>query len=604
MVQTNARNCQNHDASDYMMTMMGAKFNHGHHGNQTNHGSDNKKRIKTLEENMFKMSNNKKTYSKHASCIVLGLIYCSLSILNANPTFADTTHGFYKPGSNKEINIPLSIPDAESLLLHIEGEIDRWQDYKVINSSLKEVVNVYSSREETKIDRYYHIEDTSIKVWFIRNSSTNYPGVTVSIISCPKNPIPNGYIFTNPVEFDFSGNINGLYFLVDENQKTIITPENSKYTKNDIISIEANSNLETRYLHIARANENLIPEETFHIPYKTYPKPIVESSSHPDSEDWYESTNVSIQILTGGPSDIQFRYVVDNDPYSIPDKSSNYFEPSWYHTDLILKGQKPGTNYLHIRTQNDGGDDALAPIECVTHFKFNIKSLPHPISSSTHPNQSEWYTSPDVTFFIGQWVSGMKLHYIIDDEPNTIPEKSSDETSNSKLTIKNQIPGIHYLHVRSENSEGVMATEDLTSHFRFNITPVLPQISSTTHPNQGEWYDKKNVTIKVESQIPDAPLRCVIDDIPDTIPDESSPIKVHEFVIPAQTPGTHYLHVRVENHDGKLTSPKLTSHFRFNIAENEHSIPPKLPVIKDLTITPTIVPQDGSISAQGTMSLE
>jgi hypothetical protein len=30
----------NHDASDYMMTMMMSRFNHGHHGNQTNHGSD------------------------------------------------------------------------------------------------------------------------------------------------------------------------------------------------------------------------------------------------------------------------------------------------------------------------------------------------------------------------------------------------------------------------------------------------------------------------------------------------------------------------------------------------------------------------------------
>jgi hypothetical protein len=107
------------------------------------------------------------------------------------------------------------------------------------------------------------------------------------------------------------------------------------------------------------------------------------------------------------------------------------------------------------------------------------------ISSSTHPDENNWYNDTDVTF---SWTtpsdpSGIKGYsYVLDHSELITPEERVITTSNSQSYPVND--GIWYFHVRAKDNAGNWGE---TSHYKIKIdaTPPLVEI---TEPKEGGIY--------------------------------------------------------------------------------------------------------------------
>jgi len=65
--------------------------------------------------------------------------------------------------------------------------------------------------------------------------------------------------------------------------------------------------------------------------------------------------------------------------------------------------------------------------------------------------------------------NGINVRYVIDEKQDTIPDSSSTLLITDSFVIPGNEPGNYFVHVRAEDSNGNLASENLTSHFRFNI---------------------------------------------------------------------------------------------------------------------------------------
>lgn len=93
------------------------------------------------------------------------------------------------------------------------------------------------------------------------------------------------------------------------------------------------------------------------------------------------------------------------------------------------------------------------------------------ITSSTHPDQSKFYSNPNISLI---WLpeDGIEkdgYSYILDNEPATTPDDIS-EGNRKSITYKNQADGIYYFHIKSlrQGSWGG------TTHFAVNIDATPP----------------------------------------------------------------------------------------------------------------------------------
>ncbi|MGD8546305.1 MAG: hypothetical protein PVH12_09040, partial [Candidatus Bathyarchaeota archaeon] len=152
------------------------------------------------------------------------------------------------------------------------------------------------------------------------------------------------------------------------------------------------------------------------------PPPEISSSTHPDENTWYSDNDPTFEWTTPpDPTGIAgYSYVLDGSPSTTPDETVDTTGNSTSYLDVA-----DGTHWFHVRAQNNNGSWSLPD-----HYKVLIDVTPPSapvVSSSTHPDESVWYSDNDPVF---EWttpsdVSGIVGYsYVLDGSPSTIPDTS------------------------------------------------------------------------------------------------------------------------------------------------------------------------------------
>jgi len=419
--------------------------------------------------------------------------------------------------------------------------------------------------------------------------------------SITTHPSLNKWFISNTIEIEVFEFIipYGFYFHIHNESDSQVLITNSSYNSisRTTISEGIATTHGTHYLHISPSNSNYWPIQTHHFQYNHFNQQlIVASETHPDPNQFNPLPDISINIKNLEPG-IIIRYIVDQNSDTIPNSSSLSKESEAFSLNV----RSPGTYYLHVRAEDSLGNIAIE--ELTTHFKFNLST--QPITSTTHSIATEWSTNNNVQIEIAGWKTGMKYRYLVDNQSNGIPIESSNIISSGNSTIHIPFPGTHYIHVRAIDTQGNIFPEDSTSHYRVNIFPTLPKIKSSTHPNPNEWYTLPNIAIEFIHTAENIKLRYIVNEQPGTIPDDSALLKSSKsFVLPAQSPGSHYIHIRAEHADGTLDPAYLTAHFRYNLFASGESPPTALPKIDNLSVTPTIVSNSDPITIQADVIID
>lgn len=199
--------------------------------------------------------------------------------------------------------------------------------------------------------------------------------------------------------------------------------------------------------------------------------PTVSSSTHSSESTWYSSKNPSLSWTASDYSGINgYSYVLNQSSGTTPDTTSEGTGTSKSYSNLA-----DGIHYFHIRAR-----DGVGNWGATRHRTIRIDSTPSAaptVTSSTHPNQSHWYTPSDGTNFNNptfSWtgltdISGINGYsYVLDQNPTTVPDTTSEGTATSKsyTNVGGGGSGVFYFHIRARNGAGLWST---TRHYKIQI---------------------------------------------------------------------------------------------------------------------------------------
>ncbi len=155
----------------------------------------------------------------------------------------------------------------------------------------------------------------------------------------------------------------------------------------------------------------------------------------------------------------------------------------WF-SNALISSSDAGDEYLEwYYGMNIIGDPLLS-----IYYDYTV--LPPSIQSTTHPNQSLWYTNqqpqinwtvpPDVNDIVG-------YYYILDQNPNTIPTKTTGvfTTVNGTMVNEDLDSGIWYYHVVAVDSVGNIGSE--AAHYVIHIDATGPSLSISSPLTNGNY---------------------------------------------------------------------------------------------------------------------
>jgi hypothetical protein len=190
----------------------------------------------------------------------------------------------------------------------------------------------------------------------------------------------------------------------------------------------------------------------------------ISSSSHPSSSTWYsdDTPSFSWTAATDSLSGLDgYSYVLDSNASTTPNTSVQTSG-----TSFTASSQSDGVHYFHVRAVDNAGNGGSTD-----HYTVRIDDTnpgaPN-ISSSTHPNPSETYSSGSISF---SWTtpsdtSGIDgFSYTFNSSPSTTPDTSID-TSGTSHSESVAVDGTYYLHVRAVDKAGNWGSTD---HFKVQI---------------------------------------------------------------------------------------------------------------------------------------
>jgi hypothetical protein len=139
------------------------------------------------------------------------------------------------------------------------------------------------------------------------------------------------------------------------------------------------------------------------------------------------------------------------------------------------------TGYASLYLEWFYGMSILGDPFLTTHY--DITALAPVISSSTHPDPSQWSTNPSPQFnwTIPADVNGIAgYYYIVDQNPTTVPTASTGTytTTNGTLPSLPLSDATWYIHVVSKDNVGNIGTE--AAHYQVNIDSTSPAVSITS----------------------------------------------------------------------------------------------------------------------------
>jgi len=413
---------------------------------------------------------------------------------------------------------------------------------------------------------------TTVSHFTVRVDTTALPPDVVS----PTHPESekwynnNNAIFKWEAPDDLSG-IDGYYYIVDDLPNTIPNEKTGKFINHRDVSIKINED-GVKYFHIVskdkagnvgtKASHFRFNVDTIALP------PIINSSTHPDNESWYNQKKVSIHF--GKPHDLSgiegFFYCLDTvQKPEIPEENWLWSQSG----DVELEIKNDGIWFVHAKSKDFAGNISKE----IANFKVKVDTLALPpnISCISHPDPNKWYNIKRAQFklFPPDDLSGVEgYYYVIDEKEKTIPNSTSIWIDKDVIFSGDLKDGEWYLHVVTKDKAGNIGVN--ASHYKFNIDTVAkpPKVYSKTHKDQEQWYNNPNPELHWETPDDLSGIEgyyYVIDNKHNTIPSKETGewTKTNQIVLPQMEDGVWYFHIISKDYAGNIGFE--AEHFKIKI---------------------------------------
>ncbi|MFH1713813.1 MAG: hypothetical protein ABH876_01375 [Patescibacteria group bacterium] len=159
----------------------------------------------------------------------------------------------------------------------------------------------------------------------------------------------------------------------------------------------------------------------------------------------------------------------------------------------VLANDGKGTNILVFLKEAKYFIQKLeSPADVKIEARLDQAPLPPQIICLTHPQKKEWYNNNNPLF---QWevspdVTGVS--FILDRDPNTIPDTNSEGKIQSKI-YENIDDGIWYFHIRLENemgwSEPAYYKIQVDASFPYPLEIIIDNAGDSTNPRPNLYFE-------------------------------------------------------------------------------------------------------------------
>ena len=297
---------------------------------------------------------------------------------------------------------------------------------------------------------------------------------------------------------DLSG-VDGYYYLLNQDPHSLPSPEEARWTKKTKISFE---HLEDGvwYFHVRTKDraENLSPQAThFKVCVDTAAEAaVVTSHTHPDQNHWYR--NRFVVLNWEAPEEHSgvegFYYSIDRKPDTVPTEKISLFTNQ---QTLSFELTEDGLWYFHLTTKDKVGN--LSSRAAHYALKVDTRVSKTSITSSTHPDENEWYSKTKAVFQFTtpEDLSGVAgYYYTFSDDPRVQPApQGCSYTQKNELTLEIPREGVHYLSVLCADNAGNLSEEPTVYLVRLDTHVEAPVLASSTHPDQTVWYTGRRVEL-------------------------------------------------------------------------------------------------------------
>ncbi len=296
---------------------------------------------------------------------------------------------------------------------------------------------------------------------------------------------------------DFSG-IKGYYYVFGE---AVVLPDlkTSAFTeKNEIVLDVPDDGI--HWLSVVCLDEagNIGDKpETYQIRLDTTgPPPELFSLTHPSQDQWYGSGKVKMDWKDPRDlSGIEGYYTAFNRQGNWPVLLEEMAFTTERNTEILLEDD--GIWYFHACSKDKAGN-----ISTCARFKIqlDLSAAPSLIESPTHP-RGKWRSAskPLFTWEAPPELSGVEGYFTaINQQLDMVPGPD-----NGEWTVKNSWEGPlledgrWYFHVTTKDKTGNLSRE--AAHYPILVDTRVdsPSLSSSTHPNQDQWYNRRQVLVQM-----------------------------------------------------------------------------------------------------------
>ena len=318
----------------------------------------------------------------------------------------------------------------------------------------------------------------------------------------------------------------------------------------------------------AKARDNLGEEsgwdesdDSFGVDNTDPPKPIISSLTHPDEGEWYCDRSPIFTWTT--PSDISgiacYSYTLDHSHWTTPDETCDTTGNSKSYYNL-----EDGTWYFHVRAKDNAGNWGSAD-----HYRVKIDTGGPGDWQDFSPTDWTADRTPDCTIEVEDDDSGLDVsaaYYDYSRDGGSTWEgwsladcPGSNGTTDYETITASSVP---FNQDSSWKNKIKFMISDMAGNTGYSsvytvkidaTSPSAPIISSTTHPNEDEWYSDNDpcfdwTTPSDLSGI--AGYSYVLDHSASTIPDESVDTTGNSKCYTDIEDGIWYFHVRAKDNAG------------------------------------------------------
>jgi hypothetical protein len=354
------------------------------------------------------------------------------------------------------------------------------------NNTFAATLNIFPSKINTSTGQIFSVKvnvDTENKAINNAESVINYPTDLLEVVSVSKSPSIFSIWITEPsyssgqIKFNGgiaspgftgpSGTIATIVFKAKKQGNASLIFSDSAVRQNDGLGTDILSSKNGGTIVIASAapvkEPELKPATVFPVTSKenkTLSKPVIVSTTHPDSEAWYSSRTASFKWeIPKTATSIQTLYSrnIDSTP-------SVTYDSSVTEKTLTDLGEK--TFYFHLRYLDGGVWSPSA------HYKFQIDTV-SPEEFEPGVKSSEFGNS--IVLNAADETSGIDYYLVKIDDEEEIKIKAS-EIENNEYVLPMIAKGKHDLAVVAFDKAGNKRESRVTFTSIFEITPPVIEL--------------------------------------------------------------------------------------------------------------------------------